>query len=160
MKVLDRRVRSASVKDPIHRRPGNVHYRSRTVLRKPPEVVYAGPANETPERYGVASVEEIIARLQASHQKAAEAVQLLTAAENTAMQLQGQMAEEVPLPEPYRAEDFVGHCFIRLVNAPNPPREWLLEGLDMLCSVIVNYNSIERSPVQLELIVATEYASE
>jgi len=40
----------------------------------------------------VASVEEIIARLQASHQKAAEAVQLLTAAENTAMQLQGQMA--------------------------------------------------------------------
>jgi len=92
VKVLDRRVRSASVKDPIHRRPGNVHYRSRTVLRKPPEVVYAGPANETPERYGVASVEEIIARLQASHQKAAEAVQLLTAAENTAMQLQGQMA--------------------------------------------------------------------
>lgn len=40
----------------------------------------------------MASIEEIIARLQGAGQKVAESVQLLNAAETTASQLQAQMA--------------------------------------------------------------------
>ncbi|WP_345633881.1 hypothetical protein [Rugosimonospora acidiphila] len=40
----------------------------------------------------MASIDEIISRIQAAGQKVGEGVQLLSAAENAASQLQGQMA--------------------------------------------------------------------
>src|SRR5205814_3149352 len=59
--------------------------------RPPTSTVRGGASLDTGDSVS-ASIEEIITRLSASGQKVAEAVQLLTAAENTAQRLQGQMA--------------------------------------------------------------------